>query len=95
MYPTEAVLAAIGLGSNLDDPAAHVRRAFDEISELPETNTLIAETTTDNLVIYFWRLSSGEFQINVIQPNGKMYVLIFTVLDTGGGGYTSFEYTMA
>jgi hypothetical protein len=64
------------------------------VPELPETNTLIAQTETDNLVIYFWRLSSGEFQLNVIQPNGKMYVLIFTVLDTGGGGYTSFEYDM-
>lgn len=60
----------------------------------PSVNTLIAETISNNLVIYFWRLSSGEYQLNVIQPDGKMYVLIFTDLSTGGGGYTSFEYLM-
>ncbi len=30
-------LAAIALGSNLDDPEAQVRRGFDEIAALPET----------------------------------------------------------
>jgi 2-amino-4-hydroxy-6-hydroxymethyldihydropteridine diphosphokinase len=32
-----AVRAAIALGSNLDDPEAQVRRAFDEIAALPGT----------------------------------------------------------
>ena len=34
------VRAAIALGSNLDDPAAHVRRAMDEIDALRETRVL-------------------------------------------------------
>jgi len=29
--------AAIALGSNIDDPEGHVKRAFDEIAALPET----------------------------------------------------------
>lgn len=29
--------AAIALGSNLDDPEAHVRRGFDDLARLPET----------------------------------------------------------
>jgi 2-amino-4-hydroxy-6-hydroxymethyldihydropteridine diphosphokinase len=29
--------AAIALGSNLDDPEAHVKRGFDDIAHLPET----------------------------------------------------------
>ena len=32
--------AAIALGSNLDDPEAQVRRAFDEIAALPRTQLL-------------------------------------------------------
>ena len=32
--------AAIALGSNLDDPEAQVRRAFDEIAALPRTELL-------------------------------------------------------
>ncbi|HLX21969.1 MAG TPA: 2-amino-4-hydroxy-6-hydroxymethyldihydropteridine diphosphokinase [Usitatibacter sp.] len=31
-------LAAIALGSNLDDPEAQVRRGFDEIAALPQTD---------------------------------------------------------
>jgi 2-amino-4-hydroxy-6-hydroxymethyldihydropteridine diphosphokinase len=34
------VRAAIALGSNLDDPQAHVRRAMDEIDALPGTRVL-------------------------------------------------------
>ena len=34
---SDAVRAAIALGSNIDDPEAHVRRAFDEIAALPGT----------------------------------------------------------
>ena len=34
------VRAAIALGSNLQDPEAQVRRAFDEIAALPETDLL-------------------------------------------------------
>lgn len=37
MIPVEA---AIALGSNLDDPQAHVRRAFDELEALPGTSVL-------------------------------------------------------
>ena len=37
---SEAVRAAIALGSNLQDPEAQVRRAFDEIAELPQTDLL-------------------------------------------------------
>lgn len=68
--------------------------AIAAVPEFPDSNTLIAQTSTENLVIYFWRLTSGEFQINVIQPNGKMYVLIFKALLNGGAGYRSFEYEM-
>ena len=35
-----AVRAAIALGSNLQDPEEQVRRAFDEIAALPETDLL-------------------------------------------------------
>ena len=31
------VTAVVGLGSNLEDPEAHVRRAFAELAALPET----------------------------------------------------------
>jgi 2-amino-4-hydroxy-6-hydroxymethyldihydropteridine diphosphokinase len=31
------VAAVIALGANLDDPAAHVRRAFAEIAQVPDT----------------------------------------------------------
>jgi 2-amino-4-hydroxy-6-hydroxymethyldihydropteridine diphosphokinase len=37
---TEAVRAAIALGSNIQDPEAQVRRAFDEIAGLPRTHVL-------------------------------------------------------
>ena len=37
---TGRVRAAIALGSNLDDPEAHVRRAMDEIDALPGTHVL-------------------------------------------------------
>ena len=37
---TAPVRAAIALGSNLDDPEAHVRRAMDEIDVLPSTRVL-------------------------------------------------------
>lgn len=57
----------------------------------PASNMLIAQTTTARLSISFWRLASGEFQLNVTQPNGKTYVLIFTELVAGGGSYTSQE----
>ncbi|MGH8561347.1 MAG: 2-amino-4-hydroxy-6-hydroxymethyldihydropteridine diphosphokinase [Nevskiales bacterium] len=40
MHRAESVLAAVGLGSNLDDPAAQLRRAFDEISKLSGTMVL-------------------------------------------------------
>jgi len=32
--------AAIALGSNLDDPEAHVKRGFDDIAALPQTRLL-------------------------------------------------------
>jgi len=34
---TASVVAYIGIGSNLDDPAAQVLRAFDELDALPDT----------------------------------------------------------
>ena len=34
------VRAAIALGSNIQDPEAQVRRAFDEIADLPRTHVL-------------------------------------------------------
>ena len=37
---TGPVRAAIALGSNLDDPEAHVRRAMDELAALPATRVL-------------------------------------------------------
>lgn len=43
MHRPERVTAAIGLGSNLDDPAAQVRHAFDALSKLPGT-TLVARS---------------------------------------------------
>lgn len=36
--------AAIALGSNLDDPEAHVTRAFGELGSLPRTRLLAAST---------------------------------------------------
>jgi 2-amino-4-hydroxy-6-hydroxymethyldihydropteridine diphosphokinase len=43
MHRVESVLVAIGLGSNLDDPAAQILRAFDEIANLPGT-TIVARS---------------------------------------------------
>jgi 2-amino-4-hydroxy-6-hydroxymethyldihydropteridine diphosphokinase len=40
MRRAEPVLAAIGLGSNLDGPEGQLRRAFDEIGELPDTRVV-------------------------------------------------------
>src|SRR5690348_14966416 len=31
------VTAYVGLGANLDEPTAHVRRAFDDLTALPES----------------------------------------------------------
>ena len=35
-----AVRAAIALGSNLDDPEAHVKRGFEDLDALPQTRVL-------------------------------------------------------
>jgi len=35
-----AVRAAIALGSNLDDPEAHVKRGFDDLAALPKTRVV-------------------------------------------------------
>jgi 2-amino-4-hydroxy-6-hydroxymethyldihydropteridine diphosphokinase len=40
MPPPEAARAAVALGSNLDQPATHVRRALDELGRLPHTRVL-------------------------------------------------------
>jgi 2-amino-4-hydroxy-6-hydroxymethyldihydropteridine diphosphokinase len=40
MRPPEIRRAAVGLGSNLDRPATHIRRALDELDHLPETRLL-------------------------------------------------------
>ena len=37
---TAAVRAAIALGSNLDDPEAHVTRGFDDLDRIPDTRVL-------------------------------------------------------
>lgn len=36
-HPSSLVTAFIALGSNLDDPAAHVRRGIDDLARLPRT----------------------------------------------------------
>jgi 2-amino-4-hydroxy-6-hydroxymethyldihydropteridine diphosphokinase len=33
-------IAYVGIGSNLDDPRAHVTRAFDELDQLPHTRVV-------------------------------------------------------
>jgi len=38
--PKGGVTAYIGLGSNLEDPVAQVRRAFDELNEIPRSRCL-------------------------------------------------------
>jgi 2-amino-4-hydroxy-6-hydroxymethyldihydropteridine diphosphokinase len=38
------ICAFIGLGANLDDPRAHVERAFEDLSRLPES-TLVARSS--------------------------------------------------
>ncbi|MGQ9888124.1 MAG: hypothetical protein ACUVSX_06475 [Aggregatilineales bacterium] len=58
----------------------------------PAQNTRLAEGEVAGLKMSFWRLESGLFQLNVIRPSGKTYVLIFKDLIPGGGGYTSFEF---
>jgi 2-amino-4-hydroxy-6-hydroxymethyldihydropteridine diphosphokinase len=40
MIRPEAQLAAVALGSNLDDPAAQLRRAFDELRGLKDTRVV-------------------------------------------------------
>lgn len=37
---TAAVRAAVALGSNLDDPEAHVKRGFDDLDRIPGTRVL-------------------------------------------------------
>lgn len=37
---TQPVTAYVGLGSNLDDPAAQITRAFDELGALPDTRLM-------------------------------------------------------
>lgn len=40
MHLSETAIAAVALGSNLDDPATQVRRAFDELRQLPGTSRI-------------------------------------------------------
>lgn len=47
----EPRLAAIGLGSNLDDPAAQLRRAFDELAALPDSILLARSPLYRSLAI--------------------------------------------
>ena len=39
-FPRIADQVYIGLGSNLDDPASHIRRGFEELARLPSTRLL-------------------------------------------------------
>jgi hypothetical protein len=52
----------------------------------PETNTVIASANGVEL----WRLTSGEFQVMALMDNGKIYVMIFSVIDSNSA-YQSFE----
>ena len=61
------------------------------VPETPEHNTRLAQTTRDGLHIEVWRLSSGEFHVHVWQPNGKEYVLVFSIITPDHQPYTSFE----
>jgi len=58
------------------------------VPECPAENTLIAANT--ERAVYFYRLSSCEFQINARTAEGKTYIIIFNRL-YANTGYTSFE----
>lgn len=60
-------LAYIGLGSNLEDPLAQVKRAFDELAELPQT-TLMAR--------------SAIYSSRAIGPEQPDYINAVALLDT-------------
>jgi hypothetical protein len=61
---------------------------LDAIAECPETNTLIAATSDLSVALY--SLSSCEYQINAVTPNGKVYVMIFSNRHAVGQ-YISYE----
>jgi 2-amino-4-hydroxy-6-hydroxymethyldihydropteridine diphosphokinase len=60
-------LAYIGLGSNLEDPLAQVKRAFTELAELPHT-TLVARSAT--------------YSSHAVGPEQPDYINAAALLDT-------------
>ncbi|MDX1500490.1 MAG: 2-amino-4-hydroxy-6-hydroxymethyldihydropteridine diphosphokinase [Woeseiaceae bacterium] len=42
--PRQRALACIGLGSNLDDPAAQIRRALAHLAELPDSDLFLVSS---------------------------------------------------
>lgn len=59
-------VAFIGLGSNLDDPATHVLRAFSELSELRHTS-LVARSS-----LYSSKAVGYDFQPNYVNAVAKV-----------------------
>ncbi len=64
---------------------------IEAVPEKPEHNTRLAQTSVDGLHVEVWRLTSGEFHVQVWQPNGKRYILLFRVITPDHQQYTSFE----
>lgn len=92
VYP---VTIGDAVGMNIYQVTAEGKGAFlfqvtpDDIAavpESPESNTLIEALAG----VQVWRLTSGEYQINAPQYNGKTYVLIFDEI-ISSIDYNSFE----
>ncbi len=60
-------LAYIGLGSNLEDPLAQVKRAFDELAEIPQTSLLAR---------------SSIYSSHAVGPEQPDYINAVALLDT-------------
>lgn len=60
-------LAYIGLGSNLADPLAHVKRAFAELADIPQTSLLA---------------SSSIYSSHAVGPEQPDYINAVALLDT-------------
>lgn len=60
-------LAYIGLGSNLEDPLAQVRRALDELAEIPQTSLLSR---------------SSIYSSHAVGPEQPDYINAVALLDT-------------
>ena len=79
-FPSPASRAFIALGSNLDDPASQIRRAFEELAELPSSRVLRCSSLYRSAPV--GRLDQPEFINAAVQietalsPRGLLTALL-------------------